>query len=77
MGYDVVVDHEKCEGCEECVEVCPVNARHFGDLNDPESEVSIMLETIRTHRIKEELNTHPMLFYVTRGVKWLEGGEKT
>ena len=24
MGYEVVVDKEKCEGCEECIEVCPV-----------------------------------------------------
>ena len=23
MGYDVVVDKEKCEGCEECVTICP------------------------------------------------------
>ena len=25
MGYEVVVDKEKCEGCEECIEVCPVD----------------------------------------------------
>jgi len=25
MGYEVTVDHSKCEGCEECVEVCPVD----------------------------------------------------
>ncbi len=25
MGYEVNVDHDKCEGCEECVEVCPVD----------------------------------------------------
>jgi len=77
---------EKCTFCAHrirdgnpiprCVEVCPVNARHFGDLNDPESEVSRILETVRTHRIKEELNTVPMLYYFTRGVKWKEDGEK-
>ncbi|HEA68348.1 MAG TPA: 4Fe-4S dicluster domain-containing protein [Desulfobacterales bacterium] len=24
MAFDVTVDQEKCEGCEECVDVCPV-----------------------------------------------------
>ena len=22
MGYDVIMDREKCTGCEECMEVC-------------------------------------------------------
>ena len=77
---------EKCTFCvhrtrngnpiTKCVEVCPVNARHFGDLHDPDSEVSRLLETVRTHRIKEELNSVPMLYYFTRGVKWNEEGDK-
>jgi len=24
MSFSVVVDADKCEGCEECVDVCPV-----------------------------------------------------
>jgi NAD-dependent dihydropyrimidine dehydrogenase PreA subunit len=31
MGYEVVVDPEKCEGCEECVEVCPVDVYEMVD----------------------------------------------
>jgi NAD-dependent dihydropyrimidine dehydrogenase PreA subunit len=31
MGYDVEVDHEKCVGCEECVEVCPVDVYEMQD----------------------------------------------
>jgi len=31
MGYDVVVDNDKCEGCEECVEVCPVDVYEMKD----------------------------------------------
>ncbi|MGM0786313.1 MAG: 4Fe-4S binding protein, partial [Thermodesulfobacteriota bacterium] len=23
MAFNPIVDAEKCEGCEECVEVCP------------------------------------------------------
>jgi NAD-dependent dihydropyrimidine dehydrogenase PreA subunit len=31
MGYEVVVDKDKCEGCEECVEVCPVDVFEMED----------------------------------------------
>jgi NAD-dependent dihydropyrimidine dehydrogenase PreA subunit len=31
MGYEVVVDTDKCEGCEECVEVCPVDVYEMQD----------------------------------------------
>ena len=24
MGYNPIVDQDKCVGCEECVDVCPV-----------------------------------------------------
>jgi molybdopterin-containing oxidoreductase family iron-sulfur binding subunit len=78
--------NEKCTFCvhrvrkgnpvTKCVEVCPVSARHFGDFNDPESEVSRLLETVRTVRIRENLGTNPKLYYFTRGVKWTGDGEK-
>ena len=31
MPYEVTVDDEKCEGCEECVEVCPVDVYEMQD----------------------------------------------
>lgn len=64
---------EKCTFCAhrvrkgiepKCVEVCPVGARHFGDLNDPDSVVSKMIRTRRVFRLKEELNTDPQIYYV-------------
>lgn len=76
---------EKCTFCvhrvrdgknPKCVEVCPVNARHFGDFNDPDSEVSKLLKTERTIRIRENLGSQPKLYYFTRGVKWDDEGEK-
>ncbi len=47
-----------------CVEACPVGARVFGRLDDPESEVSKRLATIPTSVLKEHLGTHPKLHYV-------------
>lgn len=64
---------EKCTFCIQrtrngkttaCVEACPVGARKFGDLNDPESEVSILLKTRRVWRLKEEYGNEPMIWYV-------------
>jgi len=64
---------EKCTFCIQrtrnggttaCTEACPVGARKFGDLNDPESEVSILLKTRRVWRLKEETGNDPMIWYV-------------
>lgn len=31
MGYNVTVDVDKCVGCEECVNVCPVSVYEMKD----------------------------------------------
>lgn len=31
MAYDVLLDWEKCNGCESCVEVCPVEVYEMGE----------------------------------------------
>ena len=63
---------EKCTFCVQrtrqgrypaCVEVCPVGARKFGNLLDPNSEVSRILEGKRVFRLRAELNTYPKFFY--------------
>ena len=46
-----------------CVEVCPVGARKFGNLLDPESEIRQVMETKRVFVFKEELTTHPQFYY--------------
>jgi NAD-dependent dihydropyrimidine dehydrogenase PreA subunit len=38
MAFDVTVDKEKCEGCEECVDVCPVEV--FEMVDDKSSPVN-------------------------------------
>ena len=47
-----------------CVETCPTKVRVFGDLDDPDSEVSRLLRTRATARKKEEAGTGPNLYYV-------------
>ncbi len=64
---------EKCTLCDHrvikgelpyCVEACPANARIFGDLNDPNSEVNQILGKFRSWRLKEDFGTEPKVFYV-------------
>lgn len=71
---------EKCTFCAHrtregklprCVEVCPVKARRFGDLNDPESQVSKIINSKINYRLLEELNTEPNIRYTGEGKKWL------
>jgi molybdopterin-containing oxidoreductase family iron-sulfur binding subunit len=63
---------EKCTFCIQrvrkgrypaCVEVCPVGARKFGNLLDPESEIRYIIENKRILVLKQELNTLPKFFY--------------
>jgi molybdopterin-containing oxidoreductase family iron-sulfur binding subunit len=63
---------EKCTFCVEridageqpfCVEVCPIRARIFGDRNDPNSEVSQLIENGAT-QLLPELGTDPSVYYV-------------
>lgn len=79
VRYSGVV--EKCTFCvhrvregklPRCVEVCPVRARHFGNLNDPEGEITKLLKTNMSFQLLEEANTHPNIWYITRGKKWVE-----
>jgi molybdopterin-containing oxidoreductase family iron-sulfur binding subunit len=63
---------EKCHFClhrtrngqfPACHEACPTGARKFGDINDPDSEVSAIVREKRVFVLKEELNTVPSLYY--------------
>ncbi|HXK10365.1 MAG TPA: 4Fe-4S dicluster domain-containing protein [Vicinamibacteria bacterium] len=63
---------EKCTFCIQrsragrypaCVEVCPVGARKFGNLLDPESEIRYIIERKRVLVLKEDLGTVPRFFY--------------
>jgi Fe-S-cluster-containing dehydrogenase component len=49
-----------------CVSTCPMGVRVFGDINDPESVISKMLISKKTHRLGESLDTKPSIYYITR-----------
>ncbi len=47
-----------------CVETCPTKVRVFGDLNDPNSEVSKLLETREHYTLAPDAGTRPKHFYL-------------
>ncbi len=64
---------EKCTFCVQyldqgelpaCVRGCPANTRVFGDLDDPNSEISQLLREQSTFRLLEDLGTKPKVFYI-------------
>lgn len=63
---------EKCTWCIQrvrdggvpaCVEACPVGARHFGNLLDPDSSINYILNNYQVFKLKGELGTEPKFFY--------------
>ena len=63
---------EKCTFCLQrtragkypaCLEVCPTGARVFGNLRDPNSEISYILKHKRVYILKEEVGTAPRFYY--------------
>ena len=52
------------EATPACVNICPVDARHFGDLNDPDSKVSQLLRQHKSFRLREDLGTEPRVYYL-------------
>jgi len=58
-----------------CVEVCPTGARIFGDLNDPESDVSKIIHARQTVRLRDELGTAPRVYYILADAEDFEEAE--
>lgn len=64
---------EKCTMCKErvdrgdkpmCVAACPPRARVFGDLDDPESEISKLRAQGNVEILLEDKGTRPQVFYL-------------
>lgn len=65
---------KKCDFCAgridrgekpACMELCPGRARYWGDLDDPESEVSQFLSGRNATVLLEEEGTSPSVYYVS------------
>lgn len=64
---------DKCTFCHHrleaglqpaCVNTCVGNARVFGDLNDPESEVARIIAANQITVLKPETNNRPQVYYI-------------
>lgn len=78
MGNENAESHhfnvvEKCTFCSHrlaeeqlpaCVEACPHLARYFGDLDDPNSDVSKAIEGREYFHLLEEKGTKPSVYYL-------------
>jgi Fe-S-cluster-containing dehydrogenase component len=61
---DLCVDRIQVGGVPFCAEVCPAEARIFGDLNDPESRVSRMIQQGAGLQLNPRWETDPSVYYV-------------
>ena len=58
-----------------CVAACPTNTLVFGDLNNPESQVSKMVGDRRGYKLLEKLGTDPNVVYLKKVDPTVEQGD--
>jgi len=59
-----LIPGEDRQATPACVNICPVEARVFGDMNNPDSKISRLLKELPTFRLREDLGTEPNVYYV-------------
>ena len=69
---------EKCTFCKNlidrgdvpaCMQLCPGRARYWGDLDDPESDVSKLRAAKKTYKLKD-VGNHPGVDYAMDKCAW-------
>ncbi len=65
---------DKCTFCEHrlkegkdpaCVSVCPTHCMHFGDLDDPNGNLSQLLRERKHKRLMPEAGTEPRIYFLS------------
>lgn len=59
-----LVPGEDRDATPACVNTCPVGARTFGNLKDPNSRVSQLIASNPTLRLRDELGTDTSVYYI-------------
>ncbi len=66
MSKCILCTHRLVDGgTPACVEVCPARARFFGDLNDPNSDVSKKIKERDSKQLLPERGTNPSIYFLS------------
>ena len=52
------------EGVPACMDFCPARARHYGDLDDPDSEISQLIASRKWEQLLPDRGTNPSVYYL-------------
>ncbi len=70
LGLEPGVDNDATPAC---VVACPTGARLFGDIKNPNSEVSQILRQKITYRLRDDLGTGPRVYYIPADASQMGG----
>jgi len=63
----VIIDPEKCTGCQACVDACPTQALKFGEKSDLKDLIA------KAELMKPELGAKPRVYYLNIPKKFVAG----